>query len=190
MSDGPHKSLNMRRGWKHVAECGDNVAFTTEEIGRAIIPALEQDCHTEIAPGFLDSIRTVFEEQESTLFKNQLTPKLEAMRDTAGPGMGRLILEHAIQINEGGGNRVDDLVKATQNALTDRGARGARQVEEHYLRRSTAPRAQKVRSRIEEGIERAELISLARRILKLESRGSAASRTIKQKGIDDGVKIR
>ena len=25
MSDGPHKSLDMRRGWKRVAECGDNV---------------------------------------------------------------------------------------------------------------------------------------------------------------------
>ncbi|HZQ25205.1 MAG TPA: hypothetical protein VFA89_20630 [Terriglobales bacterium] len=189
MSDGPHKSLDMRRGWKRVAECGDNLAFTAEEIGRAMILALEQDCNSEIAPAFLNSIRNVFEDQESSLFKSQLTPKLEALRDVAGPGMGRLILEHAIQLNASGENRLDDLVKATQNGLTDRGARGARQVEEHYLRKSTAPRAQKVRTRIEEGIGQAETNTLARRLLKLEPRESS-SRTVRQKGLDDGVKIR
>ena len=41
MSDGPHRSLPMRRGWKHVAERGDKPAFTTEDIAEAIVPALD-----------------------------------------------------------------------------------------------------------------------------------------------------
>jgi hypothetical protein len=52
MSDGPHRSLPMRLGWKRVAECGDNRAFVSEEVSEAIVPALEQDCHAEMAEPF------------------------------------------------------------------------------------------------------------------------------------------
>jgi hypothetical protein len=188
MSDGPHKSLPMRRGWKRVAECGDNRAFASEEISRAIIPALEQDCNSEIAPEFIDSIRKVFRDQETSLFKDQVNPQLDALRGTAGWGIGRVVLEHAIQVAERGGVGTEGLVEATTNALTDRAARGARQVEEHYCRESGTPRAQRVRARIEEGIGSAAINGLARQILKLESRPSSSS-ALKQKGLDDGVKL-
>jgi hypothetical protein len=188
MSDGPHKSLPMRRSWKRVAECGDNRAFTREEISRAIIPALEQDCNSEIAPEFLDSIRTVFRNQESSLFKDQTGPQLDALKGTAGCGIGRVVLEHAIRVAQRGGTGINGLVEATTNALTDRAARGARQVEEHYCRNSNSPRAQRVRARIEEGIGGAPINGLARQILKLDSRPSSPA-TLKQKGLDDGVKL-
>ena len=48
MSDGPHRSLPMRQGWKRVAERGANDNFTTEQIAAAIVPALEQDWHADV----------------------------------------------------------------------------------------------------------------------------------------------
>jgi hypothetical protein len=188
MSDGPHRSLPMRRGWKRVAECGDKRAFAPAEISQAIIPALEQDCHRDIAPQFLDAIYKVFRDQETSLFKNQIGPQLDALRGNAGTGIGRVLLEHAIQVAERGGTGIDGLVEATTSALTDRAARGARQVEEHYCRKSNSPRAQKVRARIEEGIGGAAINGLARQILKVDPRPSS-SPTLRQQGLDDGVRL-
>ena len=188
MSDGPHRSLPMRRGWKRVAEFGDNRAFAPEEISNAIVSALEQDCHSEITPEFIDAICGVFRDQESSLFESQIGTKLDALRENAGCGIGHVLLDNAIQVAERGRVGIDGLVEATTNAVTDRAARGARQAEEHYCRKSSSPRAQKVRARIEEGIAGAAIDGLARRSLKLEAR-SPSSPTLKQQGLADGVRL-
>ena len=189
MSDGPHKSLQMRRGWKRVAECGDNRAFAPEEVRAALIPALEQDCHAEISPEFLSAIRSKFLDQDGSLFKEHMKPQLEGLRDSAGSGIGRIILDHAVRVVECGGAGVEGLVEATANALTDRAGRGSRQVEEHYRRRAGSSRAQNVRARIEESITGAPISGLARKILALDPRPSARP-SAKKTGLDDGVKLR
>lgn len=53
MSDGPHRSLPMRRAWKKVAERAANPACAPEEIGNALIPALAQDWNDDV-PTTLD----------------------------------------------------------------------------------------------------------------------------------------
>ncbi len=185
MSDGPHRSLPMRLGWKRVAECGDNRAFAPDEVGHAIIPALEQDCRGELTPQFIDAFCALYR----SLFKDQLGPELEALRPVAGSGIGRVVLDHAMQLAACGETGVDAPVKAMTNALTDRAARGARQVEEHYCRESTEPRAQRVRARIEEAIGNngAAIDGLSRKILKIDSGPSA--QPAKQQGLDDGVRF-
>ena len=189
MSDGPHRSLPMRPGWKRVAEYGDNRAFAPQEVCNAIPAALEEDCRAEMAPRFLDAYCDVFRNQESSLFKDQVAPQLEALRGLAGLGMGRVVLDHAIQLCESGETGTNAAVKAVADALTDRAARGARQVEEHYCRESTQPRADHVRSRIEEGIgsSGAGIETLARKVLKLDA--GSPTRPAKQQGLDDGVRL-
>jgi hypothetical protein len=125
MSDGPHRSLPMRPGWKRVAEYGDNRAFAPQEVCNAIPAALEEDCRAEMAPRFLDAYCDVFRNQESSLFKDQVAPQLEALRGLAGLGMGRVVLDHAIQLCESGETGTNAAVKAVADALTDR-AREAR----------------------------------------------------------------
>lgn len=187
MSDGPHRSLPMRRGWRRVAECGDNQAFAPDEVSEAIIPALEQDCRAEMPEQLLDSVWRIFCGREPSLFAVQIGPELEALRQTSGSGIGRVILEHAILVAERGRTGIDGLREAMTNALTDRAARGARQAEEHYFRESTAWRSQRVRARIEEGIARAAIDGLACRILKIDL--ETYSRPIMRDGLDDGVRI-
>jgi hypothetical protein len=62
MSDGPHKSLPMRPGWKKVAECASKEAFTSNEVCEAINAAIAQDYQKDISPDFIASIhyRTLF----------------------------------------------------------------------------------------------------------------------------------
>lgn len=188
MSDGPHRSLPMRPGWKRVAERGANSVFTTDQIAAAIVPALEQDCRAEMDSGFLDDICAVFHAQENSLFKEDVRPQLEQLRQDAGCGIGRVFLDNVIQLSASAAAELDVLACAMTDALIDHAARGARQVEEHYLRKSTTPRAQNTRARIEQSIASSPIEALARQILKM-STGPSPRPALKQQGLDDGVRL-
>lgn len=185
MSDGPHRSLPMRRGWKKVAECGANHAFAPEEVSQRIAPALEEDCRAEMTPEFIGAFHGLY----GSLFRSQPEAELENLRETAGPGLGRVVLDHAIQLAASGDTGADAPVKALTNALLDRAGRCSRQVEEHWLRESSERRAEQVRSRVDDGISQAAAAveGLARKILKIEP-GSPV-RPQKQDGLDDGVRF-
>ena len=189
MSDGPHRSLPMKRGWQHVAERADNCAFGADEISTAMIPALERDCRDEMSSEFIDGIRSVFEEQETLLIKDDVGARVEALRREAGCGIGQKFFENVVQISAGDAPGILDLVHAMTAALEDRAARCSRQAEEHYLRKSTASRANNVRTRFEQGVAGAALEALARQILKLDTNGPARP-ALKRDGLDDGVNLR
>ena len=88
MSDGPHRSLPMRRPWKSVAECADNVAFEVDEIREVILPALENDCRREMRREFLDNLRGLCADQEAMLFKSDMRPLLEGIKANGECGAG------------------------------------------------------------------------------------------------------
>jgi hypothetical protein len=188
MSDGPHRSLPMRRGWKRVAEWADNQAFKPEQINNAIIPALEEDCRGEISTEFLSSFLAACRNQEGSLFKKELGPELEALSSAAGYGLGRMVLEYAKQLSGRGNTGLDIAEKAVTHALSDRAERGARQVEEHYCRKSFEKRAIKVRQRIEEAIRDADVERLARQTINPKN-GESVRPPLKRQGLDDGVKL-
>ena len=188
MSDGPHRSLPMRRAWKRVAERSDKRAFASEEVSEAIVVALEQDCRQEMPAPFLDAAWRIFSDPEPSLFVVQIAPQLEALRQMAGSGLGRVVLEEAILVAERGMTGRAGLVDALRNALLDRAAKGARQIEEHYCRESNTPRARHVRARIEDAIGSAVIDGLARRILQVEST-PGLPRVTMQQGLDDGVRF-
>lgn len=185
MSDGPHRSLPLRRAWKKVAECGANHAFAPEELSQRIAPALEEDSRAELAPGFVDGLNGLY----GSLFRNQLESELESLRDQAGMGIGRVILDRAIQLAAEGATGPDALLKAFTDGLMDRAQRCSRQVEEHYLRESGERKARDVRGRVDDGIGQAKFAveALARKILKIES--GASPRPQKRESLDDGVKF-
>lgn len=187
MSDGPHRSLQMSRGWKRVAARGDNHAFAPEEVSAAIIPALEENCRTEIPEHFLDVIWGIFCHPEASLFETRVRPQLEQLRQNAGWGIGRSLIENALMVSDRGLGGIDGLVEALTNTLSDRAAKGARQVEEHYYRKAGTLRANRVRERIEDGIGRAPISGLVRRLLNLEPK--PMPRLVHHCGLDDGVKF-
>lgn len=190
MSDGPHRSLPMRTGWRRVARRGDKTSFAIDEIGAALGPALKQDCREELPREFLRALMNICRDQEGSLFKETLEPRLEALRTCAGPGIGRVVLEDAVRLAAEGKYGPDIAVTATENALIDRATRGARQVEEHYFRESTTPRAHRVRERIEQAIgnSKPDIRALARNLLGIND-GSELRRPLRQMGLDDGVRL-
>ena len=132
----------MRPGWKRVAESGDNPNFATEAVSAAIIRALELDCIHELPPIFFDALRTICADGENSLFHDHFGSRLETLRAEAVSGMACMVLDEATRLAAAGERGMNVAFKALDGALNDHATRGARQVEEHYLRKSTQPRAQ------------------------------------------------
>lgn len=186
MSDGPHKSLPMRPGWKKVAEYASKEAFTSDDVCDALIAALEQDYRKDISPNFVASIRDVL--GSGTLFSGDSLHALEDFRQSvAGCVMGNALLDHVIFVVSNGKSGDAALQEAFKRTLTDYSARCARQVEEHYLRKSNAENARNIRSRMEAAIQKAPFTPLVNRSLDPVSK--PAVRLAKHDGLDDGVRL-
>lgn len=188
MSDGPHRSLRMKRGWRRVAERTDNDAFGIDEISNAVFSALEHDCRDEMSREFIDHIRRIIEEQEMLLIKDDAKERIETLGAEAGYGIGQKLIENLVRITSDREPDLHHLIHAMTAALADRAVKCSRQVEEHYLRRSTATRANNVRARVEQGIARADLDILARNVLNIKSSGPGRP-SLKRDGLDDGVSL-
>ncbi|MCH7631919.1 MAG: hypothetical protein IIB59_01795 [Planctomycetes bacterium] len=146
------------------------------------------DWHNEYAKlaGF---VRDVLGGQQDSLFKDEKVAQLEALRRiTSGHGLAQVLIDCAVQMAVEGRSGPDAPVEAATNALAVWASRGARQVEEHYCRESTVPRAHNVRARIEEGINGASLDGLARQLSSPDP-GTASRPPQKQQGLDDGVRL-
>lgn len=188
MSDGPHRSLPMKRAWKRVAERADKDAFTIEEVSAAIVPILERDCRAEIDRGFLRDLRAMLDDPNGSLFKLDLKPLVDDLRSNATSGMDRAIVANVSAISRQDVMGIEVLLQAVEAAVGDRVACTARQMEEHYLRRSSEPRASHLRDRLEEGIAITDIGQIAARILHPKHSQPRHARS-KQSGIDDGVKL-
>lgn len=80
MSDGPHKSLPMRPGWKKFAERAAFAAFDCDQVAELAVPALEDDWNDEVAP-HIDALRNVlFDERQGRLLGQQNTAELEQLK--------------------------------------------------------------------------------------------------------------
>jgi hypothetical protein len=184
--DGPHKSLPMRRSWKKVAEYASNETFASNDIRDAIETAIERDWRKDISPGFVGSIQDVL--RGDTLFREDNIQKLEDLRQSvAGCTMGHVLLDHVVYaVSEG---KLGDTIlqEAVTRTATDWSARCVRQVEEHYLRKSSTENATHVCSRIEEAMQKAPYTALTSHLLDTASRPTPRLR--KHDGLDDGVPL-
>ena len=188
MSDGPHRSLNMPRGWKKLAKRADKKAYAPDEVRDALPEALEQDWSAEVPDSICRGIRDILGDNQSSLFDDQRVERLENLRnETAGYLLGNVVLDCVIEAAARGRGGDKALREAAVKALSDRAARGARQVEEHYCRESTHHRATHVRERIETGITQSDLDGIAGRLVGTDK--YERPRPAKKTGIDDGVQL-
>jgi hypothetical protein len=189
MSDGPHRSLQMRKGWKKLAERGDGKLHTPEQVCEAIPLALGDDWREERCDDFMrEAKRVLIGTGQNALFEPSKDDTLEALKKLPGSGypFRRVLLDSIAQAVDDGHTGEGALVKGTTDALAIRCGAGLRQVEEHYLRTSSERRATHVRIRIEDGTSRADLNAIARQFCKLEK--SSTPKTFD--GLDEGVSIR
>ena len=189
MSDGPHRSLPMRPGWKKLAECADNEAFSTEEVCDRLRVALEKDWRKEMPEALVCKFREILSDSQTNFFYNQTADRLKLLwGEAAGYPIRGLFLDYMIWAVEQGYSGDFALKRAAFETLSGLATRGARQVEEHYCRKSTSNRAVDVRKRIESGIERSDIMIIARRLVGGD-KSELSRKPVKQMGLDDGVQL-
>lgn len=191
MSDGPHKSLNMKPGWKKVAERADLAAFEPDQVSDKLMSALQEDWAEEGCDELVRGIKEIIGDmRQASLLDDSKAGELESARRelSAGHGLKQLVLDSVIEALDSSGDASDALQQGIQNALTERAGRGVLQVEEHYLRKSNEKRAINVRSRLNQAIEQAPLGDFSRRATGLQTQISMA-KAQKQQTLDDGVSL-
>lgn len=81
MSDGPHRSLPMRKGWKKLAERGDGRLHTAEQVREAVPLALADDWRAEGCDHFMKQVRDVLlGDGQSQLFKPTKDDTVNALK--------------------------------------------------------------------------------------------------------------
>lgn len=189
MSDGPHRSLPLRPGWQKVAEAADNEAAGADEIAEKIPAALKQDWNQEVTDRLIREISRVLTDEQGSLFSGDRMKKLEALRpEAAGAALGGTLLDHAIEIAASDSAGIEAVADAIEGALMDRAVNSSRQVEEHYHREVSRERSDNVRGRIEDGIQKAPVRTLARELAGDKEAAGVASPQ-KKSGLDDGVEL-
>lgn len=186
MSDGPHRSLPMRKAWKELAKRADQRTYDLEQVSAAVPSALAGDWKNEVSAPLLSAIKNVFEGKDNSLRLPEIAlDQLEAARDlAAGSTFGANAVAWAEQLVHEGRMDGDALYDVVGLAAKERAYAGFRQVEEHYLRESHERRADGVRSRLEGAMSGLSVTHLGRTILEPLARGNAPR---KQTNIDAGV---
>lgn len=184
MSDGPHRSLPMRRWWKQAACRADNSAFDVADCAAAIVVALERQWAEEVRPSFEKGLKDAHEEPglfspAEAFYLKKLNPETPLERG---------VLDNVAVLSPEEAAGVNAICTALVNALANEASRGVRQIEEHYLRESGPRRASRERERLDEAIAHADIDGLSRRLLQPD-RPRAAPLLKKKSGLDDGVTL-
>ena len=191
MSDGPHKSLPLRRPWKAVCEIADNAAHSLEEVVERMPAALAADIRGEMSEGFVASVRDALlgDSAQPSLF-DDAQQAIAAVRSAACSTMESDFADAVCDALRDGDTGLSALRNGAAAAIEDRAHAAIRAVEEHYLVESPKARADHVRDRLHAG-----LVGAGRALSDLAD-GLAAG-TIKltvapapdRSGLDDGVPL-
>jgi hypothetical protein len=187
MSDGPHRSLPMRRAWKELAKRADKKTYDLDQVREAVPQALANDWRNEVSPALVTAIRNVFAGKENSLHLREIAlDQLEAAkRLAAGSVFGSNAVAWAIQLIHEGRTDAGALYDVVGLAAKERGYACFRQVEEHYLRESTERRADGVRSRLEGAVSGLSVTQLGTMILEPSARRVPRKHT----QLDEGVSL-
>ena len=189
VSDGPYRSLDMRRHWKRLAKRASNAACDDQERAEALAGALQRDWVLEVPAGLPGRLRDILDDRQGDLLGDSAPERLEVLRgETADSPLASILVDCAAQALHEGYSGDDAVVKATADTLQERACSSRRQVEEHWLRESSVRSAKLMRSRIDAAIAAADVNAIARDCLGFSS-GTSSHAPLRKTRIDDGVPL-
>ncbi|MCX7322630.1 MAG: hypothetical protein NT113_25225 [Hyphomicrobiales bacterium] len=178
MSDGPHKSLPMRRHWKDLAERAAKAAYSADEVCEALPVALQRDLRE--AP--LTAIRDILSGDQGSLFANNEIERLESVACN-------VVIDCAIQAVSGGLTGEAAYRATLENACEAQVRSQFRSVEEHYHREASARSARYVRDRLDAARQQCDFKTMASAfMLGVQSRRGAAHLP-RYTGLDEGPSL-
>jgi len=135
MSDGPHRSLPLRRHWRKVLERVVTPSFSPGEIVEALYSALINDLREAPMPQVLSILRS---DGQPSLFHENCVDKLEGLRRICpGSTAGNILLDCVIEANANGLTGDQAAVMALENASEAIYSSARNSIEEHCKRKES-----------------------------------------------------
>ncbi|WP_250525235.1 hypothetical protein [Caballeronia sp. GAWG2-1] len=189
MSDGPHRSLPMRKPWKELAKRGDQSVYDVDQVVEAATNALASDFKSEVKWSVIDSLKAIFTGRDNSLMLSEIAlQELENAKVlAAGSVFGMNAVAWSAELINDGRFGLDAFHEAIGLAGKMRGFANVRSVEEHYLRESNHRRADYVGKRLYNAISSLSDGQLGLILAAPES--TRTPRSSKKTQIDEGVPL-
>lgn len=186
MSDGPHRSLPMRRHWRDLAERAATPAYIIEQVSEAIPVALMRDFQ-EVP---LSQIREILVGSAQTSLVNEdKFGQLEAVRRTCrGSAAANVLIDcgiEAIGKSTWGGTAFK---LALTEALASHLRAVNRQIEEHCRRIQPSSTAN-IRERLQNARSLCEFRAIASGLMSEEPGKGRDLKLQKRTGVDEGPRL-
>ena len=187
MTDGPHRSLPMRRHWKDLAERAAKSVFSKEAVREALPYALKKDAR-EIP---LERVRDILGGgRQGKLFQEDRIAQLEDARNNCrGSALGNALINCAIEAVTDGLTGDKACGTALKNAFDEYTRNAFRGVEEHYQREGSDRSARFVRERLDAARRQCDFGGLASEIMSSDKPANSTARLPKHTGIDEGPSL-
>jgi len=187
MSDGPYRSLDMRRSWKTVAKRAEQAAYATVEIAESALCAVAADWRLEVKASLVTAMKNVFTCRDNSLQIVEVAlDQLERARPLAAASVfGINAIECSIQLAREGKFGMDAFHEAISMAVKSRTYAVARQIEEHYIRKNHPKEGRVLRERLGGAIASMNDCELGQTMVGKRKGRSAGLH--KKAGLDDGV---
>lgn len=184
MSDGPLKSMKMRRHWRPFAERVENPSCPLDQVCDALNHALKKD----FAEAPVEQVKDILGAgcKQASLFPQERISQLENLRrECPGSAAAKALIDCAVEAvadGRGGEAAVKEAVKNASESYTRNYFRG---VEEH-CQREGADSADLIRDRLHATHQACDYDALASDLMSGEKPSGKSSGVEKRSGIDDG----
>lgn len=184
MSDGPHRSLKLRRHWKTLAERAAKEAYSVNEVGEALVHALRKEF---LEAPLADICQILDGKGQVSLFSDNRIDTLEELRETCrGSAVGNTLIDCAIDAVNAGMTGKPARITVLKEALASYSFSVNRSIEEHYLREAGSRNADFVRDRLGAAQQQCNFDSIAGEMLAGRGGLSTVRSLPRNSGIDAG----
>lgn len=186
MSDGPWKSLPLRRHWKQCVKRLEHRAYSPEEVAEALDAALlKEACELPLKA----IVSNLAPNGQGTLFAPDLTRVMEALRqEHPGSKHVQTFLTYLSQQDASAASGRDMVESAVAAALHECFHNHSRSIREHYIRK-TGSRCERVEARLTEARRAVDVQGLASRVVADSESSARGSRLVKRDGLDEGPQL-
>lgn len=192
MSDGPYKSLPMRKSWKDASERAHKQSFSEEERAESMCVALKSDFMRDAGRDYFQALGNVLVSQEQgNLLADQVMTEIENINNKFSQSPLRdNITEHIHAALHSGLQGEAALVEGVNRAVKDHGQGCIRQVEEHYKRDAKNFRehqkADSVRNILQRTLASEAISTVGNEIIDFIRGEAIQTRLVKASGLEDG----
>lgn len=189
MSDGPHRSLLLRRYWKKALERGENHAFSSKEICEPLALATKKEFSKEIL-GII--IREIGNEMNATLpFPDERVQRLEDLRtECRGSVADNTLIECVIEAVLEGQDPGQAVSNGLKNAAEEVTNAHLRSMKEHCLRKTDPRTAYLISDRMYEAAGKMDFSAVASDIISEIESGTSNSKKLRKKpGLEEGPEL-